>query len=367
MRVPLNDLQRPSLRDRDALSDAMGRVLTRGWFLSGPELTAFETAFAAYCGTDHCMGVGNGTDAMELALRALGIGRGDEVVTAANAGFYASTAILAVGATPVFADVDAQTLTLSPVAVAGVLTPRTRAIIVTHLYGRLADMDGIAGVAGAVPIVEDCAQAHGACRGGRRAGTFGAIGCFSFYPTKNLGGLGDAGALVTRDADLASRVRALRQYGWRDKYIVAEGGGRNSRMDEIQAAILHLRLPALDTLNARRRSILERYRAAIAGAAPGWTRPFGTDHVAHLAVIRTPDRAGLAATLARAGIETAIHYPVPDHWQPALQPLLATPVSLPVTEQAAGQILTLPLFPDMTEAEIDHVAAALADAWIPFA
>lgn len=366
MRVPLNDLQRSSHREGEALTAAMGRVVARGWFLAGPELTAFESAFAAYCGRDHCLGVGNGTDALELALRGLGIGPGDEVVTAANAGFYACTAILAVGAMPIFADVDARTLTLSPAALSMALSPRTRAIIVTHLYGWLADMDGIADVARAIPIIEDCAQAHGASRGGRRAGAFGAIGCFSFYPTKNLGALGDAGALVTSDADLAVRLRALRQYGWREKYVVAESGGRNSRMDEIQAAILGLRLPALDALNVRRRHILERYRAAIAGAALGWTLPFGPDHAAHLGVVRTPDRAGLAAALARAGIETAIHYPVPDHRQPVLRSLPAAAVSLPVTEQAAGQILTLPLFPDMTDAEVDHVATTLADAWVPF-
>lgn len=364
MRIPLNDLQRSSHQDGDALTRAMARVVARGWFLAGPELAAFEAAFAAYCGTDHCLGVGNGTDALELSLRALGIGRGDAVVTVANAGFYATTAILAVGATPVFADIDEETLTLSPAALDRALTPHTRAIIVTHLYGRLADMDGIAGVAGPLPLIEDCAQAHGACRDGRRAGSFGTIGCFSFYPTKNLGALGDAGALVTRDAGLADRLRALRQYGWGDKYVVAGDPGRNSRMDEIQAAVLALRLPALDARNARRRAILERYRAALPGPVPGWAGPVGPDNVAHLGVIRSPDRARLAAALARAGVETAIHYPVPDHRQPALRALPTAAVNLPVTDLATGQILTLPLFPDMTAAEIDHVAAALADAWL---
>ncbi|WP_085940061.1 DegT/DnrJ/EryC1/StrS aminotransferase family protein [Azospirillum sp. B4] len=364
MRVPLNDLRRSCHRDGDAIAAAMTRVVARGWVLFGPELTAFEAAFAAYCGAGHCLGVGNGTDAMELALRVLGVGPGDEVVTVANAGFYATTAILAVGARPVFADVDAETLTLSPAALADALTPRTRAVVATHLYGRLADMDGILAAADAIPVIEDCAQAHGARRAGRRAGSFGAIGCFSFYPTKNLGALGDAGAVVTSDPTLADRLRALRQYGWREKYVVAELGGRNSRMDEIQAAVLALRLPSLDAGNARRRAIKERYRAAIPGPVPGWATPIGQDDVAHLAVVRSPDRARLAAALASAGVDTAVHYPVPDHHQPAVRPLLLGPVNLPVTEQAAAQILTLPCFPDMTEDEVGHVAAALAAAWV---
>ncbi|MBB6254444.1 DegT/DnrJ/EryC1/StrS family aminotransferase [Nitrospirillum iridis] len=364
MRVPLNDLQRACHRDGDAIAAAMARVVARGRVLFGPETAAFEAAFAAYCGTSHCLGVGNGTDALELALRALGVGPGDEVVTVANGGFYATTAILAVGARPRFADIDPGTLTLSPVALAGALTPRTRAIIVTHLYGRLADMDGVLDAAGTIPVIEDCAQAHGAQRRGRRAGAFGAIGCFSFYPTKNLGALGDAGAVVTSDAALADRLGALRQYGWGDKYVVARAGGRNSRMDEIQAAVLTLRLPALDDANARRRAIIARYHAAVPAPVPDWASPVGLDDVAHLAVVRSPDRARLAAALARAGVDTAIHYPVPDHHQPALRPLLAGPVSLPVTEQATAQILTLPCFPEMTEDEVVHVAAALADVWV---
>ena len=360
MRVPFNDLSRASASSAD-LNEAFARVAGRGWFVLGPEVEAFEREFAAYCGTRHCVGVANGSDALELALRALGVQGGDEVVTVANAAMYATLAILSCGATPVYADVDDTTLTLSPVSLAAAITVKTRAIVVTHLYGRLAAMEAIERAAGKVPIVEDCAQAHGArsARGG--AGALGALGCFSFYPTKNLAALGDGGAVTTSDEHLARRVRALRQYGWEQKYRVTLSGGRNSRLDELQAAILRGRLPRLDQKNARRRAIgrayFERIRHPdIDVLAP----PPGEEGVQHLAVVRSRRRDGLRGHLERHGIATDIHYPIPDHRQPITR--TASRVSLAVTERAAEEVLSLPCFPELADAELAHVIEA-CNAW----
>ena len=235
----INDLRAHTAPLAEALIAAMQRVVSSGWFALGPEVHAFEEEFAAYCGARHCVGVASGTDALELLLRALEVGPQDEVVTASNAGMYSTAAILAVGATPVYADVDPATLTLSPQAVDPHITPRTKVMIATHLFGRMADVIGLRALAEkhGVALVEDCAQCHGASQNGKRAGWWGDGAAFSFYPTKNLGALGDAGAVVTSDVALARRVRNLRQYGWHDKYIVSDRGGRNSRLDELQAAL----------------------------------------------------------------------------------------------------------------------------------
>jgi dTDP-4-amino-4,6-dideoxygalactose transaminase len=331
-----------------------------GRYLFGPQVGAFEQEFAVYCGVPHCVSVANGTDALELALRALGCGPGSEVVTVANAGMYGSVAILLTGARPVFADIDPATMTMAPEALAGRLSERTSAVIVTHLFGRLADVEALCALARRrnIPLVEDCAQAHGAERDGRRAGAFGDIGCFSFYPTKNLGALGDAGALVTRNGDLATTLRELHQYGWTSKYHAARPFGRNSRMDEIQAAVLRVKLPHLEQWNERRRAIVQRYRDAARGLL-GLPDAAGRDHVAHLCVTRSPDRHGLRGHLQRDGIATDIHYPVPDHQQAALRGLLPRAYSLPATEQAAGEILTLPCFPELSEDDVAHVCASL--------
>jgi dTDP-4-amino-4,6-dideoxygalactose transaminase len=240
---------------RAELDAAIARVNDRGHYILGPEVEAFEREFAAYCGAAACVAVGNGTDALELALRALGVGAGDEVATVGNAGGYATTAIRAAGATPVYVDVDDATLGIDCHSLADRITPGTRAIVVTHLYGRMADVEALVRIAREreIPLIEDCAQAHGAARAGRKAGTFGVLGCYSFYPSKNLGALGDAGALVTGDTALAARVAELRTYGWRGKYRVAASGGMNSRMDEVQAAVLRVKLPRLDAWNAARR------------------------------------------------------------------------------------------------------------------
>ncbi|MBK6869268.1 MAG: DegT/DnrJ/EryC1/StrS family aminotransferase [Burkholderiales bacterium] len=343
------------------LAPLLQGVVDSGRYILGPRVQAFEAAFAAYVGVAHGIGVANGTDALELALRALDIGPGRRVVTVANAGFYGSTAIRAVGATPVYVDVDEVSLTLSPAGLAEALAGQAvDAVIVTHLYGQLADVAAIAdlcSVAG-VPLIEDGAQAHGARRDGRAAGAWGRIGAFSFYPTKNLGALGDGGALVTQDAALADRLRSLRQYGWCAKYEVALAGGRNSRLDELQAAVLSAKLPLLDAANTQRRAVAARYHAALADLPLRLPPSTGEDFVAHLYVLRTPHRAALQAHLAAAGIACDVHYPVADHRQPLLAGSAAAPI-LPVSEAACTQVLTLPCFPGLRDQQIEQVIAAV--------
>ncbi|WP_423459257.1 DegT/DnrJ/EryC1/StrS family aminotransferase [Ottowia sp. VDI28] len=332
-------------------------------YMLGPRVQAFEEAFAAYVGVRHAIGVANGTDALELALRGLGLGPGQRVLTVANAGFYASTAIRAVGAEPVYAEIDDAMLTLAPAVLAEALAgQRLHAVVVTHMYGQLADMPAIAAQckAAGVPLIEDCAQAHGARRDGRQAGAWGDIGCFSFYPTKNLGALGDGGALVTTDDALAARLRALRQYGWGTKYEVVHEGGRNSRLDELQAAVLEAKLPLLDEANARRRAIAARYGAAFAGLPLQAPLAQGEDYVAHLYVVRSTQREALRAHLSAQGIASDVHYPLPDHRQPVVADACAG-VRLPLTEAACAQVLSLPCFLGMTDSQVEQVISVVAD------
>lgn len=336
------------------------RVITSHWYVLGNEVSSFEQEFAAYCCTSACVSLANGTDALELGLRALDVGADDPVMLAANAGFYGSTAVHAIGATPVYIDVDPETLTMSAGALREELRKvRPKAIIVTHLYGQLADIESIAAIAGEakIPVVEDCAQSHGAARGGRRAGSFGTIGCFSFYPTKNLGALGDGGAVVTNSAELDTRLRQLRQYGWRTKYHVDVSGGRNSRLDEMQAAILREKLPHLDRWNAERRRIARRYNEAFSDLPLRCPASVGDDYVAHLYVLRISGRDAFRAFLREHGVTTDVHYPVPDHHQAAY----ASPAGscLPVTEAACGEVVSLPCFPGMTDKEVEHVSHAV--------
>ena len=358
--VPLNDLARQYRSIRGEIGEAVGRVLAGGRYVLGENVEGFERAFAQYCGVAHCIGVANGTDALEIALRALGCGKGDDVVTVANAGMYAAGAILAVGARPVLADISPSSMTMDPAALAEALRPQTKALVVTHLYGKLADLQAIGEMARArnIPIVEDCAQAHGAARGGKKAGGFGTIGCFSFYPTKNLGALGDGGAIVTSDASVAQAARELRQYGWRTKYSAVRPNGRNSRLDEIQAAILRVKLPYLDGWNDRRRQIANRLRQAFSGSLAAAVA--AADDVAHLCVLRTPHRSVLRGHLARDGIASDIHYPVLDYRQPALQDAFAGDISLPQSEAAVRQVLTVPCFPELMEQEVERIADSLA-------
>jgi dTDP-4-amino-4,6-dideoxygalactose transaminase len=306
--------------DAAAVRAAIDRVVQRGWFVLGPELEAFEREFAAATGAAHAVGAGTGTDALAIALRLLGIGRGDEVITAPLSAAYTALAIMMAGARPVFADIDPERLTIDPSAVAAAITPRTAAIMPVHLYGQPADMAALSAVAARhnLAIVEDCCQAHLATCGGRPVGSFGAVAAYSFYPTKNLGALGDGGALTTRDAQLADRAKRLRNGGQTDRYHHAEFGV-NSRLDEIQAAVLRARLTYLPSWTERRRAIARAYREALAGietiAVP---REFDAGHVYHLFPVRSAERTAMQAHLKAGGIETLIHYPIPIPHQPAV-------------------------------------------------
>lgn len=336
------------------------RVLDRHWYVLGEEVKGFEREFSEYVGTAECVALANGTDALELALRSVGVATGDKVVSVANAGFYGSTAIHAIGAIPLYVDVDACALTMSPALLAQALQHQPKAVIVTHLYGQLADISELVHLAhnADVPVIEDCAQAHGAMRAGKRAGSFGDVGCFSFYPTKNLGALGDGGAIVCNDPAIASAIRTLGQYGWSKKYQVDTAHGRNSRLDEMQAAILRDKLPLLDGWNAARRRIATRYNAAFAGLPLRLPVSIGEDFVAHLYVIRVESREAFRSHLKSKGVTTDIHYPVPDHRQLAY-PDGQTIGELSNTETACGAVVTLPCFPGLTDAEVALVIEAV--------
>ncbi|MBS1196944.1 MAG: DegT/DnrJ/EryC1/StrS family aminotransferase [Proteobacteria bacterium] len=360
----INDLGRHTEPLRGELDAAIKRVLDRGWFVLGPEVTAFEQEFAAYCGTSDCVSLASGTDALEFALRALGIGPGKTVLTVANAGLYSTIAIVATGATPVYAEILPDKLLIDPTDMKRILDGhKVDAIIVTHLYGMLANMRSILLFARekGIPVIEDCAQSHGASRQGKKAGSLADIACFSFYPTKNLGALGDGGAITTSRPELAEAVRQLRQYGWSSKYQATRPGGHNSRLDELQAAILRVKLPHLDTWNARRREIAKRYSMGIKN--PRITTPgiHGEEHVAHLYVIRCAEREALKLHLAAAGIPCDIHYPIPDFAQSAYNAMFLG-VQLPITTQACNEVLTLPCFPELTDAEVDGVIAHI-NSW----
>ncbi len=361
----INDLGRHNGPLLDVLRPAMEAVLQRGYYILGPENRAFEEEFAAYLGIPAAVAVGNGTDALELSLRALDVGPGQEVITVANAGNYATTAILSVGAIPRYVDVDDDSLLVDVNQVGALVGPQTRAVVATHLYGRMVDIEALRVVCDrhGLALIEDCAQAHGARRGDVCAGAWGDLSTFSFYPTKNLGALGDGGLVGGRDKALVERVRRLRQYGWSAKYEVVDRGGRNSRLDELQAAILRVKLPLLDGWNARRRAIVMRYRA---GLLPlGWRLPSapGPDDVCHLFVVRPPRRDVIREILKAHGVASDVHYPIPDHLQTAATSTANTVrTTLPVTEKSCREILTLPCFPELQDAEVDRVIAACAAA-----
>jgi len=359
MTVPMNDLLRGFNSHREELLAALVRVAQSGWYVHGPEHEAFQNEFAEFIGVDHCLGVASGTDALELAILAVGQGRDGTVLTAANAGGYTTTAARRAGRDVTYADVDPAHLCLSPGSVEPVLEG-VAICVVTHLYGRMAPIEQIVELCHArgVAVIEDCAQSVGAQRGGRKAGSFGDAATFSFYPTKNLGALGDAGAIVTSDPDLAASLFRLRQYGWTSKYSIGVDGGRNSRLDEMQAAVLRTRLPHVPEWSERRRQIIKRYSAAAQGTPLTILPVAGEDHVAHLAVGLTPFRDEVAGKLAAAGVRTDVHYPIPDHLQPAFAGELGQ-VSLPVTEETAGRLISLPCFVELTDAEVEKVCDAL--------
>lgn len=357
--IPFNDLGRLEQRLRPSLEEAALRALRSGWYVLGPELEAFEREFAAYHGRGHAVGVANGTDALELALRAAGIGPGDEVITVSHTAVATVCAIERAGAKPVLVDIDEATYTIDPRAAEAAVSPRSCALVPVHLYGQPADLTALAALAErhGLFLLEDCAQAHGARWNGRKVGTFGHAAAFSFYPTKNLGALGDGGAVVTGDAELAARLRRLRHYGQVNRYEHLERG-QNSRLDEIQAALLRVKLAALDGQNEERRELARRYERALAGVATPFVRP-EAEPVFHLYVARSGERDALVEELARGGIGTLIHYRVPVHLQPAYRDLGYREGSLPVTERVAREIVSLPLFVGLTEREVDEVARAV--------
>jgi dTDP-3-amino-3,4,6-trideoxy-alpha-D-glucose transaminase len=345
----------------DDLEDAFAAVVARGRYVGGPALDRFESEFAAYCGAAHAVGVNSGTDAIALALRAHGVGPGDEVITAANTCVATITGIVGAGATPVLADVDPETWTLDPSSVEKAVTPRTKAVVPVHLYGQCADLGPLRALAapGAV-LVEDAAQAHGASYAGARPGSV-STAAYSFYPTKNLGALGDGGAVVTPDREVAERLRLLRSHGERaEARGVAVTPGVNSRLDEIQAELLARKLAHLDARNARRRELAGYYLSELSGV----TLPVeaeGRVHAWHLFVVLADDREALRDRLHRSGVETLIHYPEPIHRQPAYTSLAAS-VPLTVSERLCGQVVSLPLYPELTDAEAAQVVAAVREA-----
>lgn len=359
--IPFLDLNRQHRPIASDLEAAMSGVLSSGWFIQGTQLEAFESEFAAYCQVEHCVGVGNGLDAIVLLLRAYGVGPGDEVIVPTNTFIATWLAVTAVGATPVGVEPDEATHNINPALIEAHLTPRTRCIIPVHLYGQPADMDPIMALAQrhGLIVIEDNAQAQGALYKGRPTGSLGHAAATSFYPGKNLGALGDGGAVVTRDAAIARKVRTLRNYGSEKKYehLVM---GCNSRLDELQAAVLRVKLPHLEQWNTERRRLAARYDAILPREAitlphrPDWSAP-----VWHLYVIRSRQRDALQAHLLKAGVQTVIHYPIPPHQQACYAPSMPN-ASHPLAEQLSKEVLSLPMYPGLTEAEQLRVAEAIA-------
>jgi dTDP-4-amino-4,6-dideoxygalactose transaminase len=362
--VPFLDLAAPYEELRSGIDEAVQRVLSGGWYLLGGELRAFEEEYAAFCGARECIGVGNGLDALHLILRAMEIGPGDEVIVPSNTFIASWLAVSQTGATPVPVEPDPRTYNLDPARIEAAVTGRTRAIMAVHLYGQPADMDAIGEVAArhGLRVVEDAAQAQGARCRGRRAGALGDAAAWSFYPGKNLGALGDAGAVTTDDPELAERIRVLRNYGSRVKYV-HEVEGVNSRLDEIQAAVLRVKLGRLDEWNARRRAVAAVYGEALADSplvlphVPEWAEP-----VWHLYVVRAPRRDELQRALAEQGIGTLVHYPTPPHLQGAYRSLGMGPGTFPISEEIHREVLSLPIGPHLAVEDARFVADAVRAA-----
>jgi dTDP-4-amino-4,6-dideoxygalactose transaminase len=360
--ISMNDFKAEpeALRARELV--AVERVLRSGWYILGKELQSFEARWAAACGVAHAVGVGNGMDALEIGLRALDIGAGAEVITTPMTAFATALAILRAGATPVFADIDPGTALLDPASVERCITPRTRAVLLVHLYGHLRDMDRWSELCRSqgLQLLEDCAQAHLASWRGQRAGTFGAFGGFSFYPTKNLGAIGDAGMLVTHSTELASKARSLRNYGQSERYHHPEQG-LNSRLDELQAALLLERLEFFDGFQRRRREIARALREGIRHPAVQLLQPPASEeqHVQHLFVVRSAERDALASALKARGVESLIHYPVPLHRQRPCGGLPCDPLGLRHTETHAASCLSLPCHPQLSDSQVSQVIDAV--------
>ncbi len=358
--ILFNDLLSPNAELQDEIDAAALRVLHSGWYILGAEVSAFEAEFAAYHGVDHAVGVASGTDAIELALRAAGIGAGDEVITVAHTAVPTVCAVERADATPVLVDVEAETYTMDPAAARAAITPRTRAILPVHLYGQPADMVTLSALAreNGLLLIEDCAQAHGARLNGQLVGTFGDLAAFSFYPTKNLGAAGDGGAVITNDAGYAEKLRRLRNYGQVSRYQF-ETRGVNSRLDELQAAVLRVKLPHLNRQNNLRRELARRYDELLAGVVVTPKVRVEAEPVYHLYVIRAAERDALMQRLSDQGVQTLIHYAVPVHLQAAYADLGYQRGDLPVTERICTEILSLPLHAGLRVEQVETVAAAV--------
>ena len=366
--VPQSDPKASYLAHQREIDEAIKQTLDSGWYILGKQVAAFEQEFAAYIGVGHCVGVANGTDALVLALRSCGIGTGDAVLTVSHTAVATVAAIELAGAEPLMVDIEPATFTISPQSIEDAIKSyqgkaRLKAIIAVHLYGHPAEMAAILELARRydLKVVEDCAQAHGASIkegiGDRRIGSIGDIAAFSFYPTKNRGALGDGGAVATNDAALAERLRLLREYGWRERYV-SEIAGMNSRLDELQAALLRVKLKYLDAENARRRQIAAAYDEALKASGLVLPKRIGDiSHVYHQYVVRSRERDALKNRLRERGIGTLIHYPVPVHQQPAYRHLVNA--ALPETELAAREVLSLPMFPQLTDEQVEQVCQAI--------
>lgn len=354
--IPFNNLQPQHANLRHDLMEALAAVVDSGWFILGKQVEAFEREFAAYCGAAFGIGVGSGTEALHLGLLACGVEPGDEVITVAFTAVPTVTAITLAGATPVFVDVDPTTFTMDPNQVDGRITPRTKVILPVHLYGHPADLDPLLDLARrhGLRVLEDAAQAHGTHYRGRPVGSIGDLTAFSFYPTKNLGACGDGGLVTTNDPALADRLRLLRNYGQRTRYV-HEIQGANSRLDEIQAAVLRVKLPQLDHWNDARRSRAELYHDVLRAVRVPSEQPWA-HHVWHLYVVLHARRDALQKYLAERGVGTLIHYPLPVHLQPAYRYLGWEPGSLPQTERLSQEILSLPLYPELPMEQVAYVA-----------
>ncbi|MBF8259435.1 MAG: putative aminotransferase, StrS family [Actinobacteria bacterium] len=367
--IPQTNPKAGYLARKEKIDEAVARVLDSGWYILGSEVKGFEHEFAAYVGASHAVGVASGTDALCLALRACGVGAGDSVLTVSHTAVATVAAIGLCGAEPVFVDIDPATFTMDPERLREAILRfpggGLKAVVPVHLYGLPADIPAIREIADrhGIRVIEDCAQSHGASLGGKKTGTFGDIAAFSFYPTKNLGALGDGGIVVTDDAELADRVRLLREYGWRERYVSAIPG-TNSRLDELQAAVLRVKLPHLDEDNESRRRFAGLYDALLSDAELTLPRGRpGADHVYHQYVIRLRERDKLKAHLREKGIGTLIHYPVPVHLQPAYAVTTGSKPLLSRTEEIAGEILSLPMYPELGEENVRRVCAEIA-GWI---
>jgi len=360
--IPCADPRAGYVAHRQEIDAAIRRVLETGRYVLGAEVAAFEDEFARYVGVAHGVGVGSGTEALHLALRACAVGPGDEVITVSHTAVATVAAIELAGATPVFVDIDPATFTLDPARLEAAISARTKAVIPVHLYGLPADLGPILAVARrrGLRVIEDCAQAHGARYRGSVVGSFGDIGAFSFYPTKNLGAIGDGGLIVTADAGLAERARLLREYGWAERYV-SHIAGWNSRLDELQAAVLRVKLRYLDRDNAARSRIAALYRELLGGS--DLTLPVergDARHAYHLFVVRSARRDALLAHLEEQGVRALVHYPVPIHLQPAYRDRLRGSEALLASEAAAREVLSLPMYPELAESDVRLVVGAVS-------